>query len=548
MMVIEITNQKKITEMKTTKSNSSKTAMSDLKKNWKTDIVSGFLVFLLALPLSLAIAKASGFPASMGVLTAMIGGIVASLFKVAELSIKGPAAGLITICGAAVIEFGGGDTGWHMVCAVIVVMAIIQYFFGVFKFGSYADFFPHSVIHGMLAAIGLIIIAKQIPVLLGDDPTYFKGETPLELYADIPTFILHAHWHIALCGIIGLLIMFIMPVLKIKFLTKVPAPMIVLLITVPMALFWHFEDTEPEYSLVNIGNFWSDITLNADFSAIGTFTFWKYVLMFLFVSTLESLLTVKAVDNLDPYNRKADANGDLKAQGVSNTVSGLLGGLPMISEVVRSTSNIGFGAKTKWSNFFHGIFLLLAMLFMIPLIELIPNAALATMLIYAGFRLTHPKEFLHTLQVGKEQLVVFLITIFFTLFEDLLVGVAAGIVTELLIHIFNGAGPKHLFKSRHEIGHSKEILKIKINEAATFSNLIGFRYTLEKLPEKINVEIDFSNTKLVDHSFMAFITKFKKEYDHKGGSIVICGLEEHKSFSKHELSARKKKVTRHLVV
>ena len=518
------------------------TGINGLKENWRIDIVSGFLVFLLALPLSLGIAKASGFPAGMGVLTAMIGGLIASFFKVAELSIKGPAAGLITICSAAVIEFGGGSTGWQIACAAIVFMAVLQILFGFLKFGSYADFFPHSVIHGMLAAIGLIIIAKQIPVLLGDDPVYYKGETPLELYADIPEFIIHAHWHIALCGLVGLIIMFGLPMLKVNFLKKIPAPMIVLLITVPMAIFWHFENTEPDYSLVTIGNFWGDITMNADFSAIATFPFWKYVLMFLFVSSLESLLTVKAVDALDPFGRRADPNGDLKAQGFSNMISGFLGGLPMISEVVRSTSNIGFGARTKWSNFFHGIFLLIAMLLMIPLIELIPNAALATMLIYAGFRLASPKEFMHMYHIGKGQMIVFLVTIFFTLFEDLLIGVAAGIVIELIIHMINGASVKHLFSSKHEVINSEDKIKITINESATFSNLIGFRNILQKVPMDSSVEIDFSKTKLIDHSFMNFITKFKHDFEHHGGKMVISGLDEHQSFSKHELSARKKKI------
>jgi MFS superfamily sulfate permease-like transporter len=370
---------------------------------------------------------------------------------------------------------------------------------------------------------------------------YYKGETPLELYSDIPEFIIHAHWHIALCGLVGLIIMFGLPMLKVNFLKKVPAPMIVLLITIPMAIFWHFENTEPDYSLVTIGNFWGDITMNADFSAIATFPFWKYVLMFLFVSSLESLLTVKAVDALDPFGRKSDANGDLKAQGFSNALSGFLGGLPMISEVVRSTSNIGFGARTKWSNFFHGIFLLIAMLLMIPLIELIPNAALATMLIYAGFRLASPKEFMHMYHIGKGQMIVFLVTIFFTLFEDLLIGVAAGIVTELIIHIINGASVRHLFSSKHEVINGEDKINISINESATFSNLIGFRNILQKLPEDSNVEIDFSKTKLVDHSFMNFITKFKHDFEHHGGKMVISGLDEHIPFSKHHLAARRKK-------
>lgn len=510
-----------------------------LKQHWKVDIISGFLVFLLALPLSLGIAKASGFPVAMGVLTAMVGGMFSSLFRVSQLTIKGPAAGLITICAGAVAEFGGGDAGWKAACAVIVVMALIQILFGVFKFGSLSDFFPHTVVHGMLAAIGLIIIAKQIPVLLGDDPSLYKGEGPIQLYMDLPKFVMHAHWHIAVVGLIGLAILFALPQLKWNFLKKVPGPMYVLLLTVPLSVFWHFKETEPAYSLVKIGDFWGSVTMNADFSVIGTGTFWKYVFMFLFVSSLESLLTVKAVDGLDPYKRVSDPNQDLIGQGVGNAVSGLLGGLPMISEVVRSSANVSFGAKTKWSNFFHGCFLLIAMLVFIPVIELIPNAALAAMLIFAGYRLAAPKEFVHVYHIGKEQLFIFLITIVVTLAEDLLLGVAAGILLKMLFHLYNGATLKTMFKAVYSWEQQGDTRLLRVREVALFSNLLGFKKVLQEVGATEELVLDFSQAKLVDHSFMGFIHGFEASFKDKGGQVTIVGLDAHKSFSAHPLSAKK---------
>ncbi|MCF8463584.1 MAG: SulP family inorganic anion transporter [Flavobacteriales bacterium] len=511
-----------------------------LKENWSSDMLSGFMVFLLALPLSLGIAKASGFPPAMGVFTAMVGGLFTSFFNVGKLTIKGPAAGLITVCSAAIIEFGGPEVGWPVVCGIIVVMAVIQVLSGFLKVGSLSDFFPHSAVHGMLAAIGIIIIAKQIPVLLGDDPSLYKGEGPIELLMDIPKFVMNAHWHIAVVGLIGLAIMFTLPMLKINFVKKIPAPMVVLLMAIPLSLFWHFDTTEDSYSLVHIGDFWSTVKMNADFSHIAEFAFWKYVFMFFFVSSLESLLTVKAVDGLDPYKRVSDYNGDLKAQGVGNMVSGLLGGLPMISEVVRSGSNVGFGAKTKWSNFFHGIFLLLAMILIIPLIELIPNAALAAMLIFAGYRLAAPKEFIHTYHVGKEQLAIFVITIIVTLVEDLLLGVAAGILVKMLFHLVNGASVGDLFKVNYVLEKKPDgSILISLSRAAIFSNLIGFKKVLVDLPEKQAVTIDLSKTKLVDHSFMAFITHFQRQYNENEGNMDIIGLDNHKSFSDHPLSTKK---------
>ncbi len=377
-----------------------KQEIDSLKKNFKSDISAGFFVFLLALPLSLGIAKASGFPASMGVLTAIIGGVFTLFFRVSELSIKGPAAGLITISAAAVTEFGGNQFAWQTVCAIIVTMAVLQIFLGFLKLGSLTDFFPHSAVHGMLAAIGIIIMLKQFPVLLGVDPSLYTTKGPIEFLISIPMFLSNFSWHVAIIGIISLLLMFVVTGVKKSFLRKIPAPVVVLLVAIPMTLYWDFKHTEPEYTLVIIGDFWGSLGMNANFSAIGTFVFWKYVIMFLFVSSLESLLTVKAIDGLDPYNRKSDYNGDLIGQGAGNVLTSLLGGLPMISEVVRSSANVGFGAKTKWSNFFHGVFLLLAMIFLIPFIELIPNSALAAMLIYAGFRLAAPKEFIHISWTG----------------------------------------------------------------------------------------------------------------------------------------------------
>lgn len=541
--------------MKTKNANIPLKGIQGLKQNWLGDMTAGFMVFLLALPLSLGIAKASGFPPAMGVLTAMIGGLFTSFFKVSALTIKGPAAGLITICAAACAEFGGdggaiynAETGlkvvqnfhaWQLVCGVIAVSALIQILFGLLKFGSLSDFFPHSAIHGMLAAIGLIIIGKQIPVLLGDDPSVYKGESVIELFRDIPKFIMESHWHIAVVGLIGLVILFVLPLFKINIIQKLPLPLFVLILTIPLAIIWNFKSTEGSYALVKIGNFWGEVRVNAIFDQIGTFTFWKYVFMFLFVSSLESLLTVKAVDNLDPYKRASNYNGDLIGQGSGNILSGLLGGLPMISEVVRSSANVGFGAKTKWSNFFHGFFLLLAMLLLIPVIEMIPNAGLAAMLIFAGFRLAAPKEFIHTYKIGLEQLVIFLVTIAVTILEDLLLGVACGIVVKFIFHLANGVPLKSLFRAWYQKGITDKGTMIRVSESAIFSNLLGFKRMLVKLPEQGKVTIDLSGAKLIDHSFMAFITHFEREYNERGGDFRITGLENHKSLSDHPLSTKK---------
>ncbi|MDH4092219.1 MAG: SulP family inorganic anion transporter [Cyclobacteriaceae bacterium] len=516
-----------------------KDGLEGFKQNWKVDGIAGFLVFLLALPLSLGIAKASEFPPAMGVLTAMIGGIFVSFLAGSRLTIKGPAAGLITICAGAVTELGGGAEGWHLALGVIVVAAIIQVGAGFLKFGSLSDFFPHSAVHGMLAAIGLIIFSKQIHILLGIDPSTLKGMEPIELYKLIPHSVANADPRVTLVGVISLLIIFGMPLLKAKIFKSVPAPMVVLLVTIPMALIMDFQHTEPAFDLVKIGDFWASVGFNADFSAIGNPIFWKYVFMFLFVNSLESLLTVKAIDGLDPWKRVSNPNKDLVAVGAGNALSGLLGGLPMISEVARSSANINFGGRTRWANFFHGFFLLLAMLLFIPVIEKIPNSALAALLIAVGYRLASPNEFFKTYKIGAEQLVIFVITIVVTVATDLLIGVGSGILVKFIFHILNGAPLRSLFKARYEFVENNGEYLISVKDAAIFSNLIGFKKLFARLSPGKKVIINFADARIVDHSFMEQLHHFEEEYPHNGGSVSAVGFEHFQFFSNHPLAGRK---------
>ena len=516
-----------------------KDGLPGLKQNWRSDALSGFMVFLLALPLSLGIAKASEFPPAMGVLTAMIGGLVVSLFAGSRLTIKGPAAGLITICAGAVTELGGGMEGWHLALGVIVVASILQMAFGFLKFGALSDFFPHSVVHGMLAAIGLIIFSKQIHVLLGIDPSTLKGLDTIQLFERIPDSLYHEDPRVTLVGVVSLIIIFGMPLLKGKYVKKIPIPLVVLLVAVPMTTLMDFRHTEPAFDLVTIGNFWGNIGFNADFSAIGTFVFWKYVIMFLLVGSLESLLTVKAMDSLDPWKRISNSNKDLVAVGGGNMLASLLGGLPMISEVARSSANINFGARTQWGNFFHGLFLLIAMLMCIPIIEMIPNAALAALLIAVGYRLASPNEFFKTYKIGAEQLTIFVVTIIATLATDLLVGVGVGILVKFIFHILNGAPIKSLFQPHYEFSETDSNYSIAIKEAAIFSNLIGFKKMFARIKPGKKVIINFSEAKIVDHSFMEFLHHFEEEYQHAGGQISVQGFDYFQMFSNHPLASRK---------
>lgn len=531
--------------------------IAGLKENFSKDALSGFLVFLLALPLSLGIAKASDFPAIFGLVTAIIGGVVVSFFAGSRLTIKGPAAGLIAICGGAIAAFGGGDTGWHLALGAIVVAGIVQILFGVFKLGKLADFFPGAAIHGMLAAIGIIIISKQIHTLLGIDPKFLKGKEPLELLAMIPESIMHENAHIAEIGIACLLILIGMSFVKHQKIKKIPAPLIVLIVAIPLGISLHIktDGAISNFSLVKIGSIFESFTsgavmkgdfvsrgiLNADFSALTSHMgeFVMYVILFSLIGSLESLLTAKAIDHADPFKRKSDFNKDLMAVGIGNTFAGLLGGLPMISEVARSSANVTNGARTRWANFFHGLFLLLAVLVAVPVIEMIPNAALAAMLTFVGFKLAHPKEFMHMWHIGKEQFIVFSATVIVTLATDLLVGVGTGIILEIIVNLINGAPIKNVFKSDATISNSNDMdYTLTVHSGLMFSNILGFKKTFALLPAGKNVTLDVSQAKIVDHTSILTLNGLVEDYKDDGGTIHVVGFNHHKQLGHAPTSTR----------
>lgn len=522
-----------------------------LKQNWKADMISGFLVFLIALPLCLGISMASGFPPVSGIFTAIIGGIIVSFFGGSNLTIKGPAAGLIVIALGAVEELGGGDPlrGYTLALGTIVVAGIIQIIFGLIKAGNLSDFFPSSAVHGMLAAIGIIIAAKQIHTLLGVKP---DAKEPLHLIAEIPHSISHLNPEIFIIGLMSLLILFGLPLVKNKFIKVIPAPLVVILVAIPLGRYFDLEH-EHSYLFLNshqytIGpsflvtlpeNLLDGITY-PNFEAIGNVVFWKYVVMFALVGSLESLLSSKAIDSLDPFKRKSNMNKDLIGIGVGNTLAGLIGGLPMISEIVRSSANINNGAKTWWSNVFHGLFLLIFVAFFPALIHQIPLAALAAMLIFTGYRLASPKEFLKTYKVGKEQLVIFLTTIILTLSTDLLIGIAGGILMKFIIHFINGLKPKNTFKAKMYITQNGEEYWVNINSSLVFSNYLGLKNMLMSIPKSKSIVLDFSKCTLVDHTVLENLHGIEDDYKRSGGTFKVLGLEQMKGLSDHEFAARKR--------
>ncbi len=535
-----------------------KTGIAGLKQNFQKDIISGFLVFLIALPLCLGISLACGYPAIAGIFTAIIGSILATFISNSELTIKGPAAGLIVIAIGAVTEFGftGGQDpaadlqAYKLALGVGVAAGCIQILFGLLRIGSLGDFFPTAAVHGMLAAIGIIIILKQFPVALGG---HTEGE-PFELLLSIPAKIIHMNPCIAAIGVGSLAIMFGVPLIKNRYVKMMPTPMFVLMFAVPLGLYfgishehaYSFEGREymvGEEFLVNVpGNMFKAIS-HPDFSALKTVAGWKWVMMFALIGSLESLLSAKAIDMIDPWKRKTNQNRDMLAVGIGNTVCAFVGGLPMISEIVRSKANIDNGARTRFANLYHGLFLLIFVGSVPFLLHHIPLAALAAMLVYTGFKLAAPREFIQVYKIGVEQLIQFVGTVIAVLATDLLIGIAIGIGIKFLIHIINGVPIRSLFRPYLDVeSRGKDTYIVIARYSAVFSNWIPFKRQLEKfgLMQNKNIILDLSDTRLVDHSVIEKLHELQSEFEENDLTLEVIGLEDHIKLSDHPLATRKK--------
>jgi MFS superfamily sulfate permease-like transporter len=538
-------------------------------KYFRYDFSSGFLVFLIALPLCLGISLASGFPPMAGIFTAIIGAILAPFISNSEMTIKGPAAGLIVIVIGCVHTFGGADVfdgsvaanvnAYRATLAVIFAAAVVQILFGIFRGGILGDFFPTAAVHGMLAAIGVIIILKQFPVAIGQP---VKGE-PIEIIEKIPSAIMNANPAIAMIGGVSLLIMFCWPLVgkRVPVLKPIPSQLMVLAIAVPLGMFLDLLHKHSytvggasyelgEQFLVRMPSrvfgMVDEITY-PDFTALLRYDAWIWVFMFFAIGSLESMLSAKAVDNLDPLRRRTSMDRDVLAVGVGNLIASSIGGLPMISEIVRSRANIDNGAKTRFANFWHGMMLLACVALIPTILHRIPLASLAAMLVYTGYRLAHPREFIHILRIGREQLIIFVTTLVAVLLTDLLVGVGIGIAVKFLIHSLNGVPLKSFFKPFLEVEQvDDENCIIRAHQSAVFSNWIPFRRQIEDLGliQRQNIVIDLSDTKLVDSSTMEKLHEMQNIFADEGLKLNVVGLEGHAARTEHELSTRVGGMTR----
>lgn len=499
----------------------------------KNDLPSGLVVFLVALPLCLGIALASGAPLFSGLLAGITGGLIVSMISGSQLSVSGPAAGLTVIVASAILTLGS----YELFLVSVVLAGVLQLILGYLKAGTIGNYFPSSVIKGMLTAIGLILILKQIPHAIGYDAD-FEGDFAFMQTDDENTFseIINAIGKSSLGAIIiSLTALFILigwnyiPSKKIK---SIPAPLIVVVLSVIINYLFEVSGSGLAISgghLVNIpvlshpSEFLSLFTFPA-FSQIMNPDVFIVAVTIAIVASLESLLSVEAIDKLDPLKRNTPTNRELKAQGVGNIVSGLIGGLPVTAVIVRGSTNTYAGAKTKFSSFYHGLFLLFSILLIPGIINKIPLSALAAILIMVGYKLTSISLYKSMYKAGWDQFIPFIITVIAIVFTDLLVGIGIGLAVGVLFILRRNMKNPYYFNK--EEFNPNEPVKIILSDEVSFLNKASIQLTLDHLPENSNVIIDGSRSTYIDYDVLEIIRNFKETAHAKNINVQFIDIKK----------------------
>jgi len=515
--------------------------MSDNKlspfKNFKDDIPASIVVFLVAMPLCLGIALASGAPLFSGLISGVIGGIVVGALSGSQIGVSGPAAGLAVIVLNAITDLGG----FEVFLVAVVIAGVLQLIMGFAKAGIIAYFFPSSVIHGMLAGIGIIIFLKQIPHALGYDKDP-EGDFEFQQIDGHNTFDeLTNMWDFLSPGVVvislvslAILILWDTPFFKkLKFTKLVQGPLVAVVTGIILNMIFSgipSLNVSPSHMVSvpvseNINSFLSNFTF-PDFSALGNPDVYITAIVIAVVASLETLLCVEASDKQDELKRITPTNRELKAQGIGNILSGLIGGIPVTQVIVRSSANQQSGGKTKASTVLHGVLLLLSIIFFPKVLNLIPLGVLAAILLMVGYKLAKPSIFRRIYNEGWGQFIPFIVTVIGIVFTDLLIGISLGVAVAIFIILRNNF--KLPFKALNDNKKNKDYFKIVLSEDVTFLNKASILKTLEQLPNNITVEIDASNTRFIHFDVIEIINNFKVNATTRKIKVITNNLYDEK--------------------
>lgn len=493
------------------------------------DLPAGLSVFLVALPLCLGIAMASGAPLYAGLLAGIIGGMLTALLSGSQLAVSGPAAGLTTITAATIISLGD----YRLFLLAVIIAGLFQLLLGIMKLGGIANYFPSSVIKGMLAAIGIILIIKQIPLALGYDQPDFWTSGVLKLFSpdnflgSIENFNEHLTKGVIIITVISL---FILIILYQPFARKydiIPIPLIVVSAGVIFNIIFSYTGSEltlKQSQLVNIpDNIFAGIIF-PDFTKIFSgIEIWKSGIIIGLLATLETLLCIEAIDKLDRHNRITPVNRELVAQGIGNITCGLLGAIPITAVVVRGAANVDAGGRTKLSAFTHGLLLLLAVVLIPFMLNKIPYASLSAILMVTGYNLTKPKLYRNMWSLGWKQFLPFIITIIVILSTDLLIGVSIGLLLSIYFIVQNNF--KADYKITSTVINGIETEYIKLNSNVTFLNKVNLRKALDEVPENSILTIDGSLCNFIDYDILEIISEYESKAMDRNIELHLIGIE-----------------------
>lgn len=489
----------------------------NLFSHFKSDFASGLVVFLVALPLCLGIAMASGAPLFSGIISGVIGGIVVGFLSQSHISVSGPAAGLTAIVLTAITDLGS----FNLFLTAVFIAGIIQLILGYIKAGTISNFFPTNVIEGMLAGIGIIIIMKQLPHAIGFDSDFegdqsflqSDGNNSITSLLSIFDFIQIGSIMIAVISLFVLIIWDKVPVLK--RLKLIPGALVAVVLGIIINELFirsgsHFAiGKEHLVSLpapASLDDF-QQIIVFPDFTGIVNQKVWLVGITIAIVASIETLLCIEAADRMDVHKRYTDTNVELKAQGVGNILSSLIGGLPMTSVVVRSSANSTAGAKSKLSAIIHGVLLFVSVITIPLLLNKIPLATLAAVLLLVGYKLAKPATFIHFWKKGKYQFIPFIATLIAVVFTDLLKGVVLGMIISVIFVLKGNLKRAYVFRKEEYI--DGDVIHIDLAQEVSFLNKADIKETLKNIPNNSKVIIDASDTVYIAHDILDLIHEFK---------------------------------------
>jgi MFS superfamily sulfate permease-like transporter len=495
------------------------TKKTNLFANLKSDFASGLVVFLVALPLCLGIALASGAPLFSGIIAGIIGGLVVGFLSKSHLSVSGPAAGLTAIVLTAITTLGS----FQLFLLAVFIAGILQIILGYIKAGTISSYFPNNVIEGMLAGIGVIIFMKQIPHAVGYDKDYEGDLTFIQndgqnTFSELFSVLNNVQFGAIIITIVSLLIIIIWN--KIPFLKNlklIPAALVAVIVGVVINQIFEASGSSLAIRKDHLVSLpvpksieeFKSIFLFPDFSGIMNKQVWIVAITIAIVASIETLLCIEASDKMDRHKRYTDTNVELKAQGVGNIVSALLGGLPMTSVVVRTTANANAGAESKMSSMFHGILLLVSVLTIPFVLNKIPLATLAAILLLIGYKLANPKTIKHFWEKDKiYQFIPFIATLLAVVLTDLLKGVALGLIISI-VFVLKG-NMQRAYQFRKETLVDGDIIHIDLAQEVSFLNKAAIKSTLASIPENTKVIINATETVYIAHDVLDLIKDFKK--------------------------------------